>query len=262
MTLHSKQNTTPILQIKNLKAGFKGLEIIKGLNLTIYPGEVHAIMGPNGSGKSTLSNILAGHESYDIMEGVVEFNGKNLFELEPEERAGEGLFLAFQYPVELPGLGMSTFLKNAVNEIRAYRRQEPLDTKSFLAKQKQIISDLEMDPDFLKRSVNEGFSGGEKKKCEVLQMMMLEPSFIIMDETDSGLDLDALKMVSRAINSFKNSERSFLIITHYSRLLEYIKPDFVHIMDDGKLIQSGTYELAKELELKGYDSFKIAAINN
>jgi Fe-S cluster assembly ATP-binding protein len=245
-----------MITIKNLHASVDGKEILKGINLTVKAGEIHAIMGPNGSGKSTLSSVLAGKEDYDVTEGEVLFNGKNLLDMPAEDRAREGLFLAFQYPIEIPGVSNINFLKTAVNEIRAYKGQEPMPAKDFLslAKEKQKL--VELDGKLANRSVNEGFSGGEKKRNEIFQMAMLDPKLAILDETDSGLDIDALKIVANGVNTLKNKDNAFIVITHYQRLLDYIVPDFVHILYNGKIVKSGTKELALELEAKGYDEIK------
>ncbi len=245
-----------ILRIKNLRVGIDGKEIIKGLDLTINAGEVHAIMGPNGTGKSTLANVLAGKPGYEVIEGEIIFLGKDLLELEPEERAREGLFLAFQYPVEIPGVTNSNFMKTAVNEIRKYRNLEPLDAFDFLRLMKERAALVGLDSSYLNRNVNEGFSGGEKKRNEIFQLAMLEPTLAILDETDSGLDIDALKVVANGVNALRSDDRSFLVITHYQRLLNYLTPDFVHVMYDGKIVLSGGKELAFELEAKGYDWLK------
>jgi len=242
-----------MLKIKNLKASINGKEILKGLNLEVKPGEVHAIMGPNGSGKSTLASVLAGREDYEITGGSVNFNGKDLLDLSPEARAGEGLFLAFQYPVEIPGVSNINFIKTAVNEVREYNKLQPLDTKEFmkLLKEKQAL--VELDGKLANRSLNEGFSGGEKKRNEIFQMAMLNPSLGILDETDSGLDIDALRIVAGGVNQLKNKNNAFVVITHYQRLLDYIVPDVVHVLFDGKIIKTGDKKLALELEKKGYD---------
>lgn len=242
-----------MLQIKNLQAGIEGKEILKGINLEVKAGEVHAIMGPNGSGKSTLSSVLAGREDYEVKEGQVLFNGKNLLEMSPEDRAREGLFLAFQYPVEIPGVSNINFLKTAINEIRAYKGQGPIDAKEFLAKVKEKQALVEMTGNLANRSVNEGFSGGEKKRNEIFQLAMLEPTLAILDETDSGLDIDALRIVANGVNKLRSKDRSFVVITHYQRLLEYIVPDVVHVLFEGRIVRSGGKELALELEKKGYD---------
>jgi Fe-S cluster assembly ATP-binding protein len=245
-----------MLSIKNLQASIEGKEILKGLNLEVRPGEVHAIMGPNGSGKSTLASVLAGREEYEVTGGEVTFNGKNILELAPEERAGEGLFLAFQYPVEIPGVSMMNFLKTAVQEIREYRGQEQLDAKSFLGLVKEKQALVELDKKLTNRSVNEGFSGGEKKRNEIFQMAMLEPKLAILDETDSGLDIDALRIVANGVNMLKNENNAFVVITHYQRLLDYIVPDVVHVLYNGRIVRSGDKSLALELEEKGYDWIK------
>ena len=244
-----------MIEIKDLKAEIGEKEILKGLSLEIPAGEVHAIMGPNGSGKSTLSYTLAGRDGYEVTSGQALFNGKEITEIEPEERAAAGLFLAFQYPVEIPGVQTTNFLKTAVNSVRKARGEEELDSLGFLKLMKTKLKQLGIKEDMIKRPLNVGFSGGEKKRMEVLQMALLEPSFVIMDETDSGLDIDALKVVASGINALRNEERSFLVITHYRRLLDYITPDVVHILSDGKIIKTGGAELAKELEAKGYADF-------
>lgn len=244
-----------MLQIKNLHANIDGKEILKGLSLEIPAGEVHAIMGPNGAGKSTLSYILAGREEYEVTEGEIIFNGVNMLDLAPEERAAAGLFLAFQYPVEIPGVQMTNFMKTALNAIRKQRGEAELDALDFLKLLKAKQKDLGISDDMLKRPVNVGFSGGEKKRNEVLQMAMLNPSFAVLDETDSGLDIDALRIVADGVNRLRAPERSFLVITHYQRLLDYIVPDHVHVLANGKIVKSGGPELAKELEAKGYADF-------
>lgn len=245
-----------MLRIENLHANIGGKEILKGLNLEIKPGEIHAIMGPNGSGKSTLASVLAGKEEYEVTEGEVNFKGINLLELAPEERAGEGLFLAFQYPVEIPGVSMMNFLKSSVQEIREYRKQEQLDAKAFLQLVKEKQKLVELDTKLTNRSVNEGFSGGEKKRNEVFQMALLEPTLAILDETDSGLDIDALRIVANGVNKLKSDKNAFLVITHYQRLLDYIVPDFVHVLYQGRIVKTGDKNLALELEEKGYDWLK------
>lgn len=245
-----------MITIKNLHASVDGKEILKGINLEVKAGEVHAIMGPNGSGKSTLSSVLAGKEEYEVTEGEVIFHGKDLLDMPAEDRAREGLFLAFQYPVEIPGVSNINFLKTAINEIRAYKGQEAIPAKDFLALVKEKQKLVELDGKLANRSVNEGFSGGEKKRNEIFQMAMLEPSLAILDETDSGLDIDALKIVANGVNMLKNEKRAFIVITHYQRLLDYIVPDFVHILYKGKIVKSGGKELALELEAKGYDEIK------
>lgn len=245
-----------MLKIKNLHANVEGNEILRGLDLEVNPGEIHAIMGPNGSGKSTLASVIAGKDEYEITEGSIEFTGEDLLEMEPEERSREGIFLAFQYPVEIPGVSNANFMKQSVNEIRKHRGQDPLDAASFLKLMKEKAKLVEMDKSFLSRSVNEGFSGGEKKRNEVFQMAMLDPKLIIMDETDSGLDIDALRIVSEGVNKIKDGKKSFIVITHYQRLLNYIVPDKVHVLSKGKIVRSGGKELALELEEKGYDWIK------
>ena len=245
-----------MLKIKNLKASIEGKEILNGINLTINPGEVHAIMGPNGSGKSTLASVLAGREEYEITDGEVNFLGKNLLELAPEERAAEGIFLAFQYPVEIPGVSSTNFLKTAINEIRKYKKLEPLDAVQFLGLVKEKMKLINIDQSLLSRPLNEGFSGGEKKKNEIFQLAMLEPKLAILDETDSGLDIDALRIVANGVNELKNKDNAILLITHYQRLLDYIVPDFVHVLYKGQIVKSGSKELALELEEKGYDWIK------
>ncbi len=242
-----------MLTIKDLKATIEGQSILNGINLTVNPGEVHAIMGPNGSGKSTLANVLAGREEYEVEGGEVDFDGEDLLEMGAEERAQNGVFLAFQYPVEIPGVSNATFLKTAVNEIRKSRDEEPIDAMDFLTMVREKMKLVEMDEKFLTRAVNEGFSGGEKKRNEIFQMAVLEPRLAIMDETDSGLDIDALKIVSNGVNQLRNGDRSFVVITHYQRLLNYIEPDFVHVLMDGKIVASGGKELAVKLEKEGYD---------
>jgi len=243
----------PILEIKNLTAGVEGKQILKGIDLTISPGEVHAVMGPNGSGKSTLAAILAGREGYDITAGEVLYNGKDLLDMDPEERAREGVFLAFQYPVEIPGVNSTYFLQAALNEVRKHKGEQELDAAEFLGLVKQKMKLLELNESLLRRSVNEGFSGGEKKRNEIFQMAVLEPKLAILDETDSGLDIDALKIVSNGVNKLKHPDNSQLVITHYQRLLDYIIPDFVHVLVDGRIVRTGDKHLALELEEKGYD---------
>ena len=241
-----------LISIRNLRAAVEGKEILKGLDLEIGPGEIHAIMGPNGSGKSTLSNVLAGRENYQVTGGEVLFEGRDLLTLAPEERAREGIFLAFQYPVEIPGVSNVYLLKAAVNALRKHRGLPELDAMDFLTLVKQKMQSVEMNPEFLHRSVNEGFSGGEKKRNEILQMTLLEPKFAILDETDSGLDIDALKIVADGVNRLRNKDRSMLVITHYQRLLDYIVPDYVHVLSGGRIVKSGGKELALELEERGY----------
>jgi Fe-S cluster assembly ATP-binding protein len=245
-----------MITIKNLHASVEGKEILKGINLEVKAGEIHAIMGPNGSGKSTLSGVLAGKEDYEITQGEVTFNEKNLLEMPAEDRAREGLFLAFQYPIEIPGVSNINFLKTALNEIREYKGVEALPAKDFLTLVKEKQKLVELDGKLANRSVNEGFSGGEKKRNEIFQMAMLEPKLAILDETDSGLDIDALKIVANGVNTLKTKENAFIVITHYQRLLDYIVPDFVHILYNGKIVRSGTKELALELEANGYDDIK------
>ena len=246
-------STKPILEIKDLHAGVESKQILKGINLTINPGEVHAVMGPNGSGKSTLAAILAGKNGYDVTAGQVLYNGTDLLDLAPEERAREGLFLAFQYPVEIPGVNSTYFLKSALNEIRKHQGQSELDAMEFLSYVKDKIKLLELNEDLLRRSVNEGFSGGEKKRNEIFQMAVLEPKLAILDETDSGLDIDALKIVSNGVNKLRSPTNSQLVITHYQRLLDYIIPDFVHVLWNGRIVRTGGKQLALDLEEKGYD---------
>lgn len=248
-----------MLKIENLKAKVEDKDILKGLNLEVKAGEVHAIMGPNGSGKSTLANVLAGRDGYAVTEGSVTYKSLDLLELQPEERAREGIFLAFQYPVEIPGVNNVYLLKAAVNAIRKHKGLEELDAIEFLSLVKEKMKIVKMKEDLLNRSVNEGFSGGEKKRNEIFQMSLLEPELAILDETDSGLDIDALKIVAEGVNSLRSEERSIIMVTHYQRLLDYIKPDFVHVLSNGKIIKSGGPELALELEEKGYDWLVEAA---
>jgi Fe-S cluster assembly ATP-binding protein len=247
-----KQMTTPLLEIINLHASIEGKEILNGVNLTIMPGEVHSIMGPNGSGKSTLASVIAGHEAYEVTEGSIMFNGIDLLELEADQRACAGVFLAFQYPVEIPGVSTKFFLKAAVNAIRKYRGQEELDAMDFLDMVEEKAKSVSLNIDLLDRNVNEGFSGGEKKRAEVFQMAMLDPLLGVLDETDSGLDIDALKIVAEGVNKLRTPDRGFIIITHYQRLLDFIVPDFVHVLKDGVIVKSGDKALALELEEKGY----------
>ena len=245
-----------MLSIKNLHANIDGKEILKGINLEIKAGEVHAIMGPNGSGKSTLSAVLAGREEYEVTAGSVSFDGKDILELSPEDRAREGLFLAFQYPIEIPGVSNINFLKTAINETRAYKGMEPISAKDFLNLVKEKSALVELDAKLASRSVNEGFSGGEKKRNEIFQMAMLNPKLSILDETDSGLDIDALRIVANGVNQLKSPTNATIVITHYQRLLDYIIPDFVHVLYNGKIVKTGGKELALELEEKGYDWIK------
>lgn len=242
-----------MLEIKNLKARIEEKEILKGINLSVNNGEVHAIMGPNGSGKSTLASVLAGREGYDITDGEVFLRGNDILELSPEERAREGVFLAFQYPVEIPGVNSTYFLRSAVNQVRKHRGEEELDAMNFLKLVKAKMKELDLAEEFLKRPVNAGFSGGEKKRNEILQMTMLNPSLAVLDETDSGLDIDALRIVADGVNRIRNQNNAQIVITHYQRLLDYIVPDFVHVLYDGRIIKSGDKTLAHDLEEKGYD---------
>ena len=245
-----------MLSIKNLHASIEGKEILKGINLEVKAGEVHAIMGPNGSGKSTLASVLAGRELFEVTEGKITYLGNDLFEMSPEERASEGIFLGFQYPIEIPGVSMVNFMKTAVNEQRTHKGLEPLSSSDFLKLMREKKKLVELDADLVSRSVNEGFSGGEKKRNEIFQMAMLEPKLSILDETDSGLDIDALKVVANGVNKLKSPDNASIVITHYQRLLDYIVPDFVHVLYNGKIIKSGGKELALELEEKGYDWLK------
>jgi Fe-S cluster assembly ATP-binding protein len=245
-----------MLSIKNLHASIEGTPILRGINLEVKAGEVHAIMGPNGSGKSTLASVLAGREEYEVTEGEVIFQGKELLELSPEDRAREGVFLAFQYPIEIPGVSTTNFLRTALNQVREYRGQDPLDAVKFLSLMKEKMALVEIDQKLLSRSLNEGFSGGEKKRNEIFQMAMLEPVLSILDETDSGLDIDALRIVSNGVNKLKSEKTAAIVVTHYQRLLDYIVPDFVHVLYKGRIVKSGTKELALELEEKGYDWIK------
>ncbi len=245
-----------MLEIVNLHASVDGQSILKGINLRLGAGEVHAIMGPNGSGKSTLSNVIAGREDYEITEGDIRFNGESILELAPEERAHLGLFLSFQYPVEIPGVTVSNFIKTAINEIKKARGEEPMDASSMLKKMREKMDILEMDKGFLSRSLNEGFSGGEKKRNEIFQMAMLEPTLAILDETDSGLDIDALRIVANGVNALRSPKNTFMVITHYQRLLDYIVPDYVHVLFKGKIVKSGDKSLAQDLEERGYDWIK------
>jgi len=251
-----------MIEIKDLHAKIEdGKEILKGFNLSIKPGEVHAIMGPNGSGKSTLAHVLSGKGGYEVTSGSVTFNGKDLLDLEADERACEGLFLAFQYPVELPGVNGSYFLRTAYNAIRKYRGEPPIEVRAFAELLKTKAEELQLKPELLQRSVNEGFSGGEKKRNEILQMSVLGPKLAILDETDSGLDIDALQVVSEGVNRLRSKDNAFLVVTHYQRLLNYIVPDFVHVMVDGKIVKTGGKELALELEDKGYAWTLVARLN-
>ena len=242
-----------MLKVSDLKVRVENKQILKGLNLTVNAGEVHAIMGPNGSGKSTLANVLAGRDGYEVTSGTIEYSGRNLFELPPEERAREGVFLAFQYPVEIPGVNNIYLLKAALNAIRVHQGKGPLDAVEFLQVVREKMNLVKMDESLLNRSVNEGFSGGEKKRNEIFQMAVLEPRLAILDETDSGLDIDALKTVAEGVNTLRNESRAIVLVTHYQRMLNYIVPDYVHVLSDGKIIRSGSRELAIELEEKGYD---------
>ncbi len=245
-----------LLEIKDLHTSIDGNEILKGVNLKVNKGEIHAIMGPNGSGKSTLASVIAGREEYEVTKGSVLFEGKDLLALAPEERAREGIFLAFQYPVEIPGVSTANFIKASVNEIRKHRGEEPLDAASMMRLMKEKLALVEMDKSFLSRSVNEGFSGGEKKRNEIFQMAVMQPKLAVLDETDSGLDIDALKIVANGVNKLHNEENAFLVITHYQRLLDYIVPDKVHVLLNGRIVKSGGKELALDLEAKGYDWIK------
>ncbi|MFN3841208.1 MAG: Fe-S cluster assembly ATPase SufC [Cyclobacteriaceae bacterium] len=245
-----------MLSIKDLSACIDGKQILNGISLDIKAGEVHAIMGPNGSGKSTLASVLAGREEFEVTGGTIDYLGKNLLDLEPDERAREGIFLAFQYPVEIPGISTINFMKTAVNQVREHRGQETLDAVSFLTQMKEKMKLVEIDQSLLNRSLNEGFSGGEKKRNEIFQMAMLEPRLAILDETDSGLDIDALKIVANGVNKLRSKNNAIIVVTHYQRLLDYIIPDFVHVLYKGKIVKSGGKELALELEAKGYDWIK------
>jgi len=245
-----------LLEIKNLHAGIDGKEILKGLDLTVNPGEVHAIMGPNGSGKSTLAYVLAGKQDYAPTQGEVRFDGQNLFDMQPDERAARGLFLAFQYPLEIPGVATMTFLRTALNAQRKKRGEAELSTPEFLKKVRGLAKTLGVDPDMLRRAVNVGFSGGEKKRNEILQMALLEPRLAVLDETDSGLDIDALKIVADGVNRLRDPGRSFIVITHYQRLLNYIVPDVVHVLSKGRIVKTGGKELALELEARGYAEYQ------
>ncbi|RMH30578.1 MAG: Fe-S cluster assembly ATPase SufC [Planctomycetota bacterium] len=249
----------PLLEIANLHVSVEGHEILKGVDLTIDTGEVHSIMGPNGSGKSTLAQVIAGHEAYEVTEGSIRFKGRDLLGMGPDERAGEGVFLAFQYPVEIPGVSTNYFLRSAVNAVREYRGQDPLDAGSFMRLVKEKAALVDMNAKLLSRAVNEGFSGGEKKRNEIFQMAMLEPTLAVLDETDSGLDIDALRIVADGVNALRGADRAFLVITHYQRLLNYIVPDHVHVLMDGRIVRSGGKDLALELEESGYGAVEPAA---
>lgn len=242
-----------MLKIDNLKAGIEGLEILKGINLSVKKGEVHAIMGPNGSGKSTLSSVIAGNENYEVISGSISFEGEDLLDLDPDQRAHKGVFLSFQYPVEIPGISVSNFIKAAISEKRKVLGLEAMSAKDLLLKMKEKMDLLDMQKGYLSRNMNEGFSGGEKKRNEIFQMAMLEPKLAILDETDSGLDIDALRVVANGVNKLKNSENATIVITHYQRLLDHIIPDYVHVLHNGRIVKSGGKELAHELEEKGYD---------
>jgi Fe-S cluster assembly ATP-binding protein len=250
---------TPILSIQQLTAGIEEREILKGIDLVVNPGEVHAIMGPNGSGKSTLASVLAGREDYTVTGGSVTFMGKDLLEMAPEERAREGMFLAFQYPIEIPGVSTANFIKTAVGELRKHRGLDPLEPAAFLALMREKMKLVEMDSSFLNRSLNEGFSGGEKKRNEIFQMAMLEPTLAVLDETDSGLDIDALRIVAHGVNALRSPTNATVVITHYQRLLDYIVPDVVHVLWNGRIVRSGDKSLALELEKRGYDWIKNEA---
>jgi Fe-S cluster assembly ATP-binding protein len=241
-----------MLEIKNLHAKVEGKEILRGVNLSVKPGELHIIMGPNGAGKSTLANVLAGRDKFEVTQGEMKFNGNSLIDMLPENRAGEGMFLSFQYPVAIPGVNNMYFLKAAVNAVRKYRGEDELDAVNFLKMIREKLKVVELDDSFIHRPVNEGFSGGEKKRNEILQMISLQPQLSILDETDSGLDIDALRIVAEGINDFRNNDRAFILITHYQRMLNYMEPDYIHVLIDGKIVKSGPKELAHELEEKGY----------
>lgn len=248
-----------MLNVKNLQVKIEDNKILQGIDLEVKPGEIHAIMGPNGSGKSTLASVLAGRENFEVTDGSVEFLGEDLLELDPEERARKGLFLAFQYPVEIPGVSSTNFLRTALNSVREHNGQEPLDSVSFLSLLKDKMKMVDIDQSLLSRSINEGFSGGEKKRNEIFQMAVLEPKLSILDETDSGLDIDALKVVANGVNKLRSKDNATIVVTHYQRLLDYIIPDYVHVLYNGKIVKSGTKELALELEDKGYDWIKKEA---
>jgi Fe-S cluster assembly ATP-binding protein len=249
-------NKNPILEIKNLKASINNIEILKGLNLTVNEGEIHAIMGPNGSGKSTFSKLIAGHPSYQVLSGDIFFKGQNIVNLEPDERSHLGIFLAFQYPIEIPGVSNEDFLRLAYNSKLKSNNQIEIDPIEFLSLITEKLKIIDMSSTFLSRNVNEGFSGGEKKRNEILQMSLLNPDLAILDETDSGLDIDALKIISKGINTYMNENKAIILITHYQRLLDYVKPDYIHVMQDGKIIKTGNAQLAEELEKKGYEWLK------
>mgnify|MGYP006098587903 FL=1 len=241
-----------MLEIKNLHARVEGKEILKGVSLSVKSGELHVIMGPNGAGKSTLANVLAGRDKFEVTKGEIQFNGESLIDMLPENRAGEGMFLSFQYPVAIPGVNNMYFLKAAVNAVRKYRGEDELDAVTFLKMIRKKLKVVELDDSFIHRPVNEGFSGGEKKRNEILQMISLQPQLSILDETDSGLDIDALRIVAEGINNYRNNDRAFILITHYQRMLNYMEPDYIHVLMDGKIVKSGPKELAHELEEKGY----------
>tara|TARA_B110000438_G_scaffold286112_2_gene316986 strand:+ start:241 stop:975 length:735 start_codon:yes stop_codon:yes gene_type:complete len=241
-----------MLEIKNLHARVEGKEILKGINLSVKPGELHVIMGPNGAGKSTLANVLAGRDKFEVIKGEIQFKGESLIDMLPENRAGEGMFLSFQHPVAIPGVNNMYFLKAAVNAVRKYRGEDELDAVKFLKMIREKLKVVELDDSFIHRPVNEGFSGGEKKRNEILQMISLQPQLSILDETDSGLDIDALRIVAEGINNYRNNDRAFILITHYQRMLNYMVPDYIHVLMDGKIVKSGPKELAHELEEKGY----------
>lgn len=245
-----------MLKVKDIHAGVEGNEILKGINLEVNPGEVHAIMGPNGAGKSTLSGVIAGREDYEVSGGDIEFKGESILDMDPEERAHNGIFLSFQYPIEIPGVSVSNFIKTSINESRKAQGLEPMPASEMLKKMREKMTLLEMNKGFLSRSLNEGFSGGEKKRNEIFQMAMLEPTLAILDETDSGLDIDALRIVANGVNKLKSKDNAVVVITHYQRLLDYIVPDFVHVLYDGRIVKSGDKTLAHELEAKGYDWIK------
>ncbi|MDR9373749.1 MAG: Fe-S cluster assembly ATPase SufC [Schleiferiaceae bacterium] len=249
-----------MLKINNLHASVEGTEILRGVNLEVKPGEIHAIMGPNGSGKSTLSSVIAGREDYEITQGNIQFEKEDLLDLGPDERAQKGIFLSFQYPVEIPGVTVTNFLKTSINELRKARGEEPLPANKLLKKMREKMSLLDMDKSFLSRSLNEGFSGGEKKRNEIFQMAMLEPKLGILDETDSGLDIDALRVVAKGVNTLRTKDNAIILITHYQRLLDHIEPDYVHVLSQGKIVKSGNKDLALELEEHGYDWLKEPAV--